>query len=74
MKKILLTVLLAIVCQMSWCQTSDEIIENHRNDMYAQYVQMDKEFIKTTLAFMPSINKKIKGGIEKSGPDQYYPI
>lgn len=60
MKKVLLTVLLAIVCQMSWCQTSDEIIENHRNDMYAQYVQMDKEFIKTTLAFMPSINKKMK--------------
>ncbi len=53
-------VLMAFVCHLAWCQTSDEIIENHRNDPYAQHVQMNKEFIKRTLAFMPGFNKKMK--------------
>jgi len=60
MKKVLLTLLIALVYQVAFCQTSDAVIANHKADKGGQYVQMTREMIQGILAFVPSINDEMK--------------
>jgi len=60
MKKVLLTLLVALVCQAGWSQSADAVIDRHKADKGAQYSQMDKEMIRQIMTFMPSINEEMK--------------
>jgi len=60
MKKVLLTLFVALVCQLAWCQTSDAVIANHKADKNGQYLQMTKAMIQAALAFLPNINDEMK--------------
>ena len=64
MKKLFALLVLVFTCQVAFCQTYDELINNYKDKCYAEYNVMNKELISTTFTDADAQTKAVLKNVD----------